>query len=198
MLKAFEFTIYNFQMGIYTRTGDKGETGLFSSDKSKKVRVSKASARIETIGSIDEANTSLGLAASFIRDKELKEKVIEIQRHLFEVGAVLAGAKLKLDKRLVNQMEKEIDEMDKVLPKLTHFILPGGGRGASFLFMARTFVRRAERSVVSLHDSKFKIDSITPCTDSILVYLNRLSDYVYTLARYSNFKEKKKEEIWGK
>lgn len=177
-------------MAIYTKTGDKGETGLFSPDKSKKVRVSKASTRIETIGCIDEANTFLGLAASFIKNKKLKSKVTEIQKHLFEIGANLAGANIPFDNSIVSGMEKEIDEMDKELLKLTHFILPGGGHSGSLLFMARTFVRRAERRVVSMHSSSF----IVP--DSILIYLNRLSDYVYTLARYSNFKEKVKEEVW--
>jgi cob(I)alamin adenosyltransferase len=176
-------------MGIYTRMGDKGETGLFSSDKSKKIRVSKSSLVIETIGSVDEANTSLGLAASFIKNIKLENKIIEIQRHLFEVGSILAGAKIDFDKHLVEQMEKEIDEMDKVLPRLTHFILPGGGKGGSFLFIARTSVRRVERRVVELS----KKEKIVP---EVLIYLNRLSDYVYTLARYSNFKEKIKEKAW--
>jgi cob(I)alamin adenosyltransferase len=177
-------------MAIYTKTGDKGETGLFSSVKTKKIRVSKGSARIEAIGSIDEANTSLGLAASFTVDKKLTEKIIEIQKHLFEVGAILAGAKIDFDKHPVEEMEREIDGMDKVLPKLTHFILPGGGKAGSFLFMARTFVRRAERRVVELS----KKEKVSPET---VVYLNRLSDYVYTLARFVNFKEKKKEESWS-
>ncbi len=176
-------------MSIYTKKGDKGETGLFSSDPSKPIRISKASLKIETIGSIDEANTFLGLAASFIKNKKLKEKVTEIQKHLFEVGAILAGAKVQIDKDIISEMEKEIDEMDRVLPKLTHFILPGGGYGGSLLFMARTFIRRAERKVVAL-SKKEKINS------NLLIYLNRLSDYVFTLARYSNFKEKIKEETW--
>ena len=178
-------------MPIYTKTGDKGETGLFSSDKTKKVRVSKASLRIEAIGSIDEANTFLGLAASFTKNKKIKSGVIEIQKHLFEVGSNLAGAKIPLDKELVKVMEAEIDEMDMTLPRLTHFILPGGGGGGSLLFMARTFVRRAERRVVAL-SKKEKVSK------DVLIYLNRLSDYVYTLARFSNFKEGVKEEIWKK
>jgi cob(I)alamin adenosyltransferase len=178
-------------MGIYTRTGDKGETGLFSSNKSKKVRVSKSSSIIEAIGCIDEANTSLGLAASFISNKKLKEKITEIQNHLFEVGSILAGVKLEIDQKLIFQMENEIDNMDKVLPKLTHFILPGGGKAGSLLFSARTFVRRAERRVVELS----KKEKVSP---KVLVYLNRLSDYVYTLARYSNFKEKIKEKAWSR
>jgi cob(I)alamin adenosyltransferase len=176
-------------MAIYTKTGDKGETGLFSSDKTKKVRISKSSIRIETIGSIDEANTFLGLAASFVKNKKLKIKITEVQKHLFEVGAILAGAKVPFDESLPEKMEKEIDEMDKSLPKLTNFILPGGGNGGSLLFMARTFVRRAERRVVA-------IPNIQNTNPDILVYLNRLSDYVYTLARYSNFLEGIKGEIW--
>lgn len=176
-------------MSIYTKKGDKGETGLFSSNKSEKIRVSKASLRIETIGTIDEANTFLGLAGSFIKNNKLKEKITKIQRHLFEVGAILAGAKLTLDENLTGQMEKEIDEMDRVLPTLTHFILPGGGKAGSLLFMARTFVRRAERKVVALS----RKEKVAP---TVLIYLNRLSDYVFTLARYSNLKEGKKEEIW--
>jgi cob(I)alamin adenosyltransferase len=107
------------------------------------------------------------------------------------VGATLAGAKVVPGNDLPLQMEKEIDEMDKVLPKLTNFILSGGGRGGSFLFMARTFVRRAERRVVSLS----KKEKVSP---EVLIYLNRLSDYVYTLARFSNFREGVKEEIWKK
>jgi cob(I)alamin adenosyltransferase len=176
-------------MSIVTKTGDKGETGLFSSDKTKKIRISKSSTRIETIGSIDEANTFLGLASSFVKNKKLKIKITEVQKHLFEVGAILAGATVPFDKTLPEKMEKEIDEMDKELPKLTNFILPGGGKAGSLLFMARTFVRRAERRLVSLS----KKEKINP---EILVYINRLSDYVYTLARYSNFKEGIKEEIW--
>jgi cob(I)alamin adenosyltransferase len=178
-------------MSIVTKTGDKGETGLFSSNKLKIIRVSKASARIEAIGSIDEANTSLGLAASFVKNKKLKSKINEIQRHLFEVGAILAGAKVDFDNSLPEKMEKEIDEMDKVLPKLTHFILPGGGKGGSLLFMARTFIRRVERKIVSL-SKKEKVDP------DLLIYINRLSDYIYTLARYSNFKGGVKEESWSR
>lgn len=176
-------------MAIYTKTGDKGKTGLFSSDKSKKIRVSKASLRIDAIGSIDEANTFLGLTASFVKSGRIKTKVIEIQRHLFEIGAVLAGANLVIKKTLTTEMEKEIDEMDKTLPKLNHFILPGGEHGGSFLFMARTFIRRAERKVVTLS----KKEKVNP---DLLIYLNRLSDYVYTLARHTNFREGIKEKAW--
>ena len=103
----------------------------------------------------------------------------------------MAGAQIDFDKKVVGQMEKEIDGMDKVLPKLTHFILPGGGKPSSLLFMARTFIRRAERRVVELSQK----EKVPP---DIIIFLNRLSDYVYTLARYSNFKEKIKEEAWSR
>jgi cob(I)alamin adenosyltransferase len=171
-------------MSIYTKKGDRGETGIFNGQ-----RLSKDSLLIETVGVVDEANTFLGLTAAFAKDKKLREKIIKIQRNLFEIGAILAGAKPKMDKNLPKKMEKEIDEMDKVLPVLSHFILPGGGKTGSLLFMARTFVRRAERRVVAL-SKKEKVSS------NLLVFLNRLSDYVFTLARYSNFKEGVKEEIW--
>lgn len=177
-------------MSIYTGKGDRGETGLFSSDKYKKVHISKASNRIEVIGSIDEANTFLGIAIAFTKDRKLKNKIEDIQNHLFELGASLAGAKIKIDKSLVTKMEEEIDEMERILPKLTNFILPGGGKMGSLLFMARTFVRRAERRVVAL-SKKEKVSS------DVIIYLNRLSDYVYTLARFSNFKEKVKETPWN-
>lgn len=176
-------------MPIYTKKGDKGETGLYSPDKFKKIRTSKASVRIEAIGSVDEANTFLGLATSFTKDKKLKGKIENTQRHLFEIGASLAGAGIKIDKKLTTQMEAEIDKMDKALPKLTNFILPGGGRSGALLFMARTFVRRAERKVVALS----KEEKVDP---NVTIYLNRLSDYVYTLARFSNHNEKIKETSW--
>lgn len=176
-------------MPIYTKKGDKGETGLFSPDIYKPIRVSKASTRIEAIGSIDEANTFLGLAASFSKNKDEKQKITKIQKHLFEVGASLAGAETKIDKSLAIEMEKEIDEMDGSLPRLMHFILPGGSNDGALLFMARTFIRRAERRVVALS----KKEKVNP---NILIYLNRLSDYVYTLARFANFKQKIEEESW--
>lgn len=176
-------------MTIYTKTGDKGETGLFSSNKSKKIRVRKSSLIIEAIGSIDEANTSLGLAASFIGNKKLKEKITEIQKHLFEVGGILAGAKIKLDEKIVSQMEKEIDDLTALMPPLTNFIFPGGSRPAAFLFTARTVVRRAERLIVKLNKDK-KINT------TLLIYINRVSDYLFTLARYTNFREGVKEKAW--
>lgn len=176
-------------MSIYTKAGDKGETGLFSSDKSKKIRVSKGSTRIEAIGSIDEANTSLGLAASFVKNKKLKGRIIEAQKHLFEAGAILAGAEIEVDKKVIDQMENEIDEWTVLMPPLKNFIFPGGTKAAAFIFTARSVVRRAERLIVKLNEEK-KLDF------TILIYINRVSDYLFTLARYVNFREGIREEIW--
>lgn len=175
-------------MSIYTKKGDAGETGLYSPEKGKVIRISKTSLRIEAIGSVDEANSFLGICAN-LADDYFKKKLIKIQQILFTVGGTLAGAKLPLSSAVVKSMEREIDKMDMELTKLTGFILPGGGKLGSHLFMARTLIRRAERRIVKL-SSKEKVPS------KMLVYVNRLSDYVYTLARYANFKEQSKEESW--
>lgn len=172
-------------MPIYTKKGDKGETGLFSGE-----RVSKDSLEIEVLGTIDEANSFLGLSVSFLEKEWLKNKVLQVQRTLFELGSIIAGTKRTIPKSIVSKYEKEIDEWTKAMPPLSNFIFPGGCPAAASLYTARTVVRRLERLIVSLHNSKFIIH------DSILVYINRLSDYLFTLARYINFREGTKEETW--
>jgi cob(I)alamin adenosyltransferase len=174
-------------MPIYTKKGDKGETGLFSGE-----RVSKDSLEIEVLGTIDEANSFLGLSVSFLEKEWLKNKVLQVQRTLFELGSIIAGTKRTIPKSIVLKYEKEIDEWTKAMPPLKNFIFPGGCSAAASLYTARTVVRRLERLIVSLRNSKFIIH------DSILVYINRLSDYLFTLARYINFIEGTKEEIWKK
>jgi cob(I)alamin adenosyltransferase len=178
-------------MSIYTKKGDGGETGLYSSEKGKVVRVSKDALRIEAIGSTDEANSFLGICLSLDKGEIFKNKIVKIQTKLFKIGAILAGAKLNITSYDTKSLEKEIDEMDKELPKLTHFILPGGSELAAHLFTARTFIRRAERRIVLLAK-----EEMVPA--SVLVFVNRLSDYIYTLARYVNYKDKIKEVIWKK
>lgn len=175
-------------MSIYTKKGDGGETGLYSRTKDKTVRISKDSVRIGAIGSVDEANSFLGICAD-CPNNFLHKKIVIIQRVLFTVGGILAGAKLSISKKQIEYLEKEIDSMDTKLQKLSGFILPGGGFTGSHLFMARTLIRKAERQLVRLSKQE-KISG------NVLVYINRLSDYVYTLARYSNLKEGIKEESW--
>ncbi|MBI2031660.1 MAG: cob(I)yrinic acid a,c-diamide adenosyltransferase [Candidatus Levybacteria bacterium] len=176
-------------MPIYTKKGDKGRTSLFTGKK-----VSKTAARIEAIGTIDELNSTIGFTISNIKNKKskIKEELIEIQRDLFEIGASLANPstfrKLKILER-VSHFEKFIDEMTEQMPKLSNFILPGGTTAASYLHIARTVCRRAERRLVAL-SHKERIDK------KILVYINRLSDLFLTMSRFVNFKSGKEETIW--
>jgi cob(I)alamin adenosyltransferase len=177
-------------MAIYTRTGDKGRTSLFSG-----VRVSKASLRVETYGTVDELNSVIGLVLSFNKNSlKLRRELLKIQQDLLDVGSALANPKSKplnyLEKR-VKEFENFIDEMTKSLPPLKNFILPGGGKTGATLNLARTVCRRAERRIVAL-SSQEKIDG------NIIVYFNRLSDLLFVMARFSNFREKKKEAVWKK
>jgi len=183
-------------MAIYTRTGDKGETGLFSGK-----RVSKDSLVIEAIGSVDELNAIIGMIIAQSQISNLKSKIykfklktelIKIQSDLFVIGASLANPKsaLKINsEKRSRDFEALIDEMTKKLPRLFNFILPGGGEAGAMLHLARTVARRAERRLVTL-SKKQQLDS------SILIYINRLSDLLFTMARYSNLKDKRKETIW--
>ena len=160
-------------MTIYTRKGDKGKTGVFNGK-----RLSKDSLLIEAIGSIDEANSWLGVVSGFE----------EIQKDLMTISSILAGADLKLPSTKTKKLEKEIDRLDKILPPLKYFILPGGSETGAKLHFARALVRRAERSLVSLEIKNYKVE--------ILAYMNRLSDYLYMKAREQNFKKGIKEKIW--
>lgn len=161
-------------MTVYTKTGDKGKTGTFGGK-----RISKSSKLIQSIGAIDELNSYLGIIG----------KLTEIQRNLFTINSILSGAKLTLPKDATKKLEKEIDEMEGTMPVLANFIIYSGTPRATKLYYARALARRAERMLVCVSDSKH------PNLDK-LAYLNRLSDYLFTLARFTNFKQKTKEEIW--
>ena len=165
-------------MKIYTKTGDKGTTSLFSGK-----RVPKHHIRIESYGTVDELNSIIGVIRDQKNDAIIEEKLIRIQTDLFTLGAMLATPtkkeKLNISKINVNSiqfLEDEIDAMNSQLPPMTHFILPGGHQTVSFCHIARTVCRRAERLVVLLNDQ-------TPVEPNILMYLNRLSDYLFVLAR---------------
>lgn len=161
-------------MTVYTKTGDKGKTGTFGGK-----RISKSSKLIQAIGAIDELNSYLGIIG----------KLTEIQRNLFTINSILSGAKLGLPKDATKKLEKEIDEMEGTMPVLANFIIYSGTPRATKLYYARALARRAERMLVSVSDDRH------PNLDKI-AYLNRLSDYLFTLARFTNFKQKTKEEIW--
>ncbi|MEQ6117954.1 cob(I)yrinic acid a,c-diamide adenosyltransferase [Reichenbachiella sp. MALMAid0571] len=166
-------------MKIYTKTGDKGTTGLLGGS-----RVSKGHLRIETYGTVDELNSYIGL----LRDQEVlvlkSEELIEIQNNLFVIGSSLASeatkAKVnipKLNEYSVSELERAIDSMDEELPVMKHFVLPGGNHSVSFCHIARCVCRRAERLVVTLSESD-TVDVL------VIKYLNRLSDYLFTLSRW--------------
>ncbi len=166
---------------IYTRTGDKGETGLFGGK-----RVSKDSVRLHAYGTIDELNAVLGLVISDPETpEETADQLSSVQLRLFLIGSDLATPLTSKAKapRLpdveVKKLEYWIDQMDSVLEPLTAFILPSGARPASHLHLARTVCRRAERWIVTLQ----KEENISP---SVVVYVNRLSDFLFMAARYVN------------
>ena len=178
-------------MKIYTKTGDKGETGLFGGD-----RVAKDSPRIEAYGAVDELNSIVGIVRAF-RHKSAIDKVLgKIQEELFILGADLATPRTKVRSTIprikqshVLSLEGIIDTFELRLAPLKTFILPGGTPVASYLHLARTVCRRAERRVVQLSRSD-DVGSELP------IYLNRLSDLFFVLARYANHLEKKKETQW--
>jgi cob(I)alamin adenosyltransferase len=172
-------------MKIYTKTGDKGTTSLIYGQ-----RVAKNDGRVEAYGSCDETNSMIGLALSYLKNTQFEEKSSfinifnKIQTTLFHVGAELATptgkeVKWKLRDEDIAELEKQIDEWDSVLPPLTNFILPGGHPVGAALHVARTVVRRAERSAVTLGDE------VNPL---VLSYLNRLSDFLFVAARFVNAK----------
>ncbi|MCH2540634.1 MAG: cob(I)yrinic acid a,c-diamide adenosyltransferase [Alphaproteobacteria bacterium] len=173
---------------IYTRTGDKGSTQLGDGK-----RVDKNSLRVDAYGSVDEANATIGL--SILRTNTKIKKILQIiQNDLFDLGADLCMPdkkkiqKLKITKDRVDYIEKKIDSFNKELAPLSSFILPGGSESSTYLHIARTVTRRAERKVCALS----KKERINPVA---IIYLNRLSDLLFVLARYTNNKGKK-DILW--
>lgn len=176
-------------MPIYTRTGDKGYTSLFSGQ-----RIKKDSQVIEFIGQLDELNAVLGHCSSLLEevpevDFTAEIEVLEsIQSDLFVVGAIVVGGNLKFDpEKEVANIEKTIDDYEKLLPSLKNFILPGGSVPAAQLHFARTRTRRLEREAVRTNSK-----SLVP----FFSYLNRLSDLIFVMARYVNKKMGFDEVIW--
>ena len=176
-------------MSIYTRTGDLGSTGLAAGQK-----VLKSSPVIEFIGLVDEMNSVIGICVSSLEAEpevdftEEIEVLESIQMDLFVVGAVAAGAKMRFDALAeAANIEKTIDDYEKILPKLTNFILPGGAASAAPLHYARTVFRRIERRSIGLKSQSLM---------SFVPYLNRLSDLLFVVARFVNQKLNVRETIW--
>jgi cob(I)alamin adenosyltransferase len=192
-----KFLILIYSMAIYTRKGDLGKTFLSNGQK-----VPKFDSRIEIYGTIDELNSIIGVVLTEIQNSKFKvqnynlkfkSELIKIQNDLFEIGSNLAsqGQTLENLMKRVKDFESLIDQLTEKMLVLKNFILPGGGRAGSTLHLSRAVCRRLERQIVLLN-SKKRIDK------NILVYFNRLSDLLFTMARFVNFQEKKKEIIWRK
>lgn len=176
---------------IYTRTGDKGETSLFGGK-----RVSKASERVEAYGTVDELNSILGHTKALlpVTEKTLFKQVELIQHDLLIIGSTLAridGKNVEKFHMTEKRIERVIDSMTEKLPLLQNFILPGGSPAGSMFHVARSTCRRAERRVIALTHQEV----VDP---GIIKYLNRLSDYLFTAARFVNHSELLKETVWKK
>jgi cob(I)alamin adenosyltransferase len=181
-------------MSIYTRGGDEGKTSLLGGR-----RVPKYSLRVETYGSFDELNSWIGYVRSVNHDTEIESALSELQPKLHLLCSDVASpfdpsAESDLTPRIGDSedglLEQEIDFMDADLPKLRHFILPGGAQTAAMLHIARTVCRRAERRLFELHESE---GGVNPAA---LRFVNRLSDYLYTLARWANIRTGKGDTLW--
>jgi len=177
---------------LYTRGGDKGETSLYGAS-----RVPKDSLRVETYGTVDELNSSIGVALAGCRHKEISKPLKRIQAELFTAGADLAtelsstgGVRVpRITKKDTERLERAVDELQAKLPRLTSFILPGGSQLSSSLHLARAVCRRAERKAVALG----RAEEINP---EIVPYLNRLSTCLFNMARYANLLEGVEDEVW--
>ncbi|MGH7637250.1 MAG: cob(I)yrinic acid a,c-diamide adenosyltransferase, partial [Gemmatimonadaceae bacterium] len=182
-----------YPMKIYTRTGDTGQTGLFGGG-----RVPKTHPRVEAYGDVDELNAALGLARAIDVMPRVDEILVSLQRDLFAIGALLATPdrekmkrqleKASIDERRIRELEQAIDDGDAELEPLKSFIVPGGTPKAAALHVARTVCRRAERRVIALDQEE--IPAI------VIVYLNRLSDLLFTLARVANRRAGAGEVTW--
>jgi cob(I)alamin adenosyltransferase len=181
-------------MKIYTRTGDEGDTALFGGG-----RVDKDHPRVEAYGDVDELNAALGLARSIEMMPRIDEVLVPVQRDLFAIGALLATpdhekmkeqlVKARIDDQRIAELERSIDSCEQELEPLRSFIIPGGTPKAAALHVARTVCRRAERRVVSLaHEVELPA--------LVIIYLNRLSDLLFMLARVANRRAGAGEVTW--
>jgi cob(I)alamin adenosyltransferase len=181
-------------MKIYTKTGDAGDTGLFGGG-----RVPKSHPRVEAYGDVDELNATLGVARAAGADDQIDALLVRVQQDLFAIGALLATPdrakmhthleKARIDQERIADLERAIDAADTELEPLRAFILPGGSPKAAALHVARTVCRRAERRIVEIA-AEMEIPQL------VVVYLNRLSDVLFTLARLANKRSSTEETTW--
>lgn len=177
-------------MKIYTKNGDSGFTSLISGKK-----LHKSEQIFSAIGALDELNAFLGLTHT-IRNKLIRDMVLGIQNDLMIIGGILAGTKTTMDlQKNVNMIESYIDKLDEKLPTLKNFILPGGSIYAAYLHTARVICRRFERELLKVDFSNYTITKIE--LKNLIIYTNRLSDLLFMMARFINYKLGIKEKIWN-
>lgn len=176
-------------MKIYTKTGDRGETGLYGGS-----RVKKASRRVEAYGAVDQSNASIGVAVNFMKAEMLKKVLRVVQDKLFVLGGELASdakgralLKTVIEEKDIRFLEGVIDEIVRTLPEKTYFVIPGKTLGSGFLHVARTQVRYAEREILALAEEE-------EVREEVLQYMNRLSDTLYAMSRYEDEVLGEKEE----
>ena len=178
-------------MKIYTRKGDSGHTSLIDGDT-----VNKHNLSVDAYGTIDELNSFLGLLKDYIKDDKIKDILNKIQIKLFSIGSILASGKnknisekVKIEKKDVEYIELEIDRLNKDLPELKNFVIPGGHKTSSYSHVCRSICRRAERKISELNN-KSSVDS------NILAYVNRLSDFFFVLSRFLKYSDNVSESHW--
>lgn len=177
---------------VYTKTGDKGTTSLVGG-----TRVPKTHIRLEAYGTVDELNSHLGWLHTYLLDESDRDFILGVQHKLFSIGSHLATDQEKTQLKAasvitesdVKLIEVEIDKLDELLPELHGFIIPGGSRGSAVCHVCRTICRRAERRILTLSET---------CTISseLLIFINRLSDYLFVLSRKINFDQQNNEIFW--
>ena len=178
-------------MKIYTRKGDSGYTSLIDGDI-----VNKHNLSVDAYGTIDELNSFLGLLKDYIKDDKIKDILNKIQIKLFSIGSILASGKnqnisekVKIEKKDIEYIELEIDRLNKDLPELKNFVIPGGHKTSSYSHVCRSICRRAERKISELNN-KNSVDS------NILAYVNRLSDFFFVLSRFLKHSDNVSESHW--
>ena len=170
---------------VTTKRGDDGSTGMADG-----TRVLKSNLLVKAIGELDELNSWMGLLCSLVELNEHKEYLQSIQNRLFDIGGILTTkSEVPLEKQYLLTLEKEMDNLNRKLPDLDNFILPGGNKETSFIHIARTVCRRAERSLIEANRSE-KMEQ------SCLIYINRLSDFLFVLARKVNLNSGNEELLW--
>jgi len=174
-------------MAIYTRKGDKGLTSLYS-EKGGDWSVAKNSERVELLGGVDEVVSFLGIIKASTKSPKLKKVLSRVQEELLLINSIVAGANLSFTKEKLTELERLIDQKEAKLPVLKNFIIPGESLVSAQLHYARSLVRKVERKAYFLRDDeRFSL---------ILAYINRLSDFLFMLAREYNWKLRIKDEIW--